>query len=184
MGVGSPCGQRAAAWHCVRRGRRLGRWRVGRSARCRRRCNSRPVRKRMHRGPSGYGSKRRLLLRRRHGLAGGRGHDGRSRRIETHQPKGCTRGASEREFACAPLLSCEAQLRRDDCGGEATATAWQRRCGNSNSTAAAGQSRRGTSNSTTATKHRHPTPSPLTLPGLSMATTPFAHMALKQNRPL
>ena len=92
------------------------------------------------------------------GLAGGRGHDGRSRRIKTRQPKGRARGASEREFACAPLLSCEAQLRRDDCGGEATATARLRQGGGS-STAAAGQSRRGTS-STTATKHRRPTPLP------------------------
>lgn len=29
-----------------------------------------------------------------------------------------------------------------------------------------------------------PNPSPLTLPGITLATTPFAHMALKQNRPL
>ena len=29
-----------------------------------------------------------------------------------------------------------------------------------------------------------PNPSPITLPGITLATTPFAHMALEQNRPL
>ena len=178
MGVGPPCGQRAVAWHCGRRGRRLGRRCVGRGARCRRRRNHRPVCKRMRRGSSGYGSQRRLLLRRRHGLAGGRGHDGRSRRIGTRQPKSRARGASEREFACVPLLSREAWLRQGDCDGVAAmARPWRR--GRGNGTAAAGQSRWGASNSTPATTHRHPTPLPLTLPGITLATTPFAHMALR-----
>ena len=80
-------------------------------------------------GSSGYGSKWRPLLRRRHGLAGGRGHDGRSRRIGTCQPKARARGASEMEFACAPLLSREAQLRQDDCDGEAATLRLRRRGG-------------------------------------------------------